>query len=493
MNTKVVLAIDLGTTGNRVMAFAKDGTVVAKSYYEFPQIFPKPGWVEHNPLQILETTLKALRDVMAVVGADNVVSIGITNQRETTIIWDKKSGQPVYNAIVWQDRRTENVCRQLETYQSLIKEKTGLFLDPYFSATKIKWIIDNVSGVKEKIGKGEIIFGTPESWILWHITAGQSHCTEPSNASRTMLFNINSLEFDRELLGIFGIAESILPTIKDSDSFFGFTDKKFTDRKIPIHGILGDQQASLFAQCGRRDGVVKATYGTGIFVMTNTSKKFARSENLINTVAWKIGGEINYALEGSIFMGGAAIQWLRDNLKILSTLEESEQLAASLPDNEGVYFVPALQGLGSPYWDAQARGLLIGMTRKTSRQAIIRAALEAMAYQVQDVLVEIQKVVAEKFVALKVDGGAAVNDFLMQFQADVSNTAVERTKMTEITALGAAEVSALNTGFWDKKDFQNLVKTDKVFYSTMDKQKAESFYQKWKQAVSRSRDWAGDD
>ncbi len=487
MDKKVVLAIDLGTTGNRVMAFARDGSIVARSYYEFPQIFPQPGWVEHDPGQILSTTLKALQEVCTKVGAENIDSIGITNQRETTILWDKNTGQPVYNAIVWQDRRTENTCLELAARRDLLKQKTGLFLDPYFSATKVKWIIDQVAGVKGRIAKGDILFGTPDTWVLWNLTARRAHLTEPSNASRTMLFNISLLNFDQELLQIFGVPENILPGIMPSDSLFGYLKKEICGREIPIHGVLGDQQASLFAQCAGQAGAVKATYGTGIFVMTNTGKQLRISETLINTVSWQIKKEVNYALEGSIFMGGAAIQWLRDNLKIIEKAADSEAIATALTDNEGVYFVPALQGLGAPYWEAQARGAITGLTRKSNRANIIRAALEAMAYQVCDVLNEMKKTSLEPLCQLRVDGGAAVNNFLMQFQADIARVPVERATITETTALGAAGVAAIATGFWDEQGFAGTIKRDRVFKPLLDEQKAQASYQGWQTAVNRCR------
>ncbi|VAX34373.1 Glycerol kinase, partial [hydrothermal vent metagenome] len=382
---KVVLAIDLGTTGNRVIAFSEDGTIVAKSYYEFPQIFPQPGWVEHNPFDILNTTKKALKDVISSVGIDSVVSIGITNQRETTILWDRKTGKPVYNAIVWQCRRTKEICDRLAEHSHIIREKTGLPLDPYFSATKIKWIIENIEGVREQIDKGNILFGTVDSWILWNLTGGKVHATEPGNASRTLCYNIHTLDYDDELLEIFNLPGSIFPEVKESGGHFGNTDRALTGREIPITGILGDQQASLFAQGGWEEKVVKNTYGTGLFLMTSTGKDLPGSGRLLNTIAWRIDGEVNYAMEGSIFVGGSCIQWLRDGLKIIKASADTESMAESLGSNEGVYFVPALTGLGAPYWDPTARGMIIGITRGTGREHFARAALEAIAYQTRDV------------------------------------------------------------------------------------------------------------
>jgi glycerol kinase len=490
MKAKVILAFDLGTTGNRVMAFTRDGAVAARSYYEFPQIFPQAGWVEHDPQAILKTTLQALHDVAAVVGPENIESIGITNQRETSILWDRNTGQPVYNAIVWQDRRTEKMCQQLSTHRDLIKQKTGLFLDPYFSATKIVWMMDQVPGLKEKINNGKIIFGTPDTWLLWNLTGGKVHATDPSNASRTLLFDINQCRFDRELLRIFNVPAEILPEVKDSDAVFGSLDTKFMGREIPITGILGDQQAALLAQCGWDKDLAKVTYGTGIFAMANTLNELCRSERLVTTVAWKIGGEVNYALEGSIFIGGAALQWLRDGLKIIEKASDSEQLAAALKDNEGIYFVPALQGLGAPYWDPQARGMIIGLTRKTTRANIARAALEAMAFQVREVVAEMQQTIKQKLAVLRVDGGAAANNFLLQFQADIARITIERTTMNETTALGAAGVSGLSAKFWSKEEFKKIVIKDRLFTPQLNEKIAAGYYLKWQEAVRRSLHWA---
>ncbi|MBI5554640.1 MAG: glycerol kinase GlpK [Elusimicrobia bacterium] len=490
MKSKVILAFDLGTTGNRVMAFSREGAVRARSYYEFPQIFPQPGWVEHDPQAILETSLKALQDVVAVIGAEKIEAIGITNQRETSLLWDKKTGQPVHNAIVWQDRRTEKICQQLASQRALITKRTGLFLDPYFSATKITWLMDQIPGLPEKIKKGDIIFGTPDTWLLWHLTGGRVHATDPSNASRTLLYNINEMHFDQELLRIFNIPAEILPEVKDSDAVFGLLDKKFIGREIPITGILGDQQAALLAQCGWDKDRAKVTYGTGIFAMANTLNELCRSERLVTTVAWKIGGEVNYALEGSIFIGGASLQWLRDGLQIIEKASDSEQMAAALENNEGVYFVPALQGLGAPYWDPQARGIIIGLTRKTTRANIARAALEAMAYQVREVVDEMQLTMKQKLAVLRVDGGAAANNFLLQFQADIARITLERTALNETTALGAAGVSGLSAKFWSQEEFKKIVIKDWLFTPQLDEKIAAEYYRKWQEAVRRSLRWA---
>ncbi|MCK4666334.1 glycerol kinase GlpK [Candidatus Dependentiae bacterium] len=487
---KFILAIDLGTTGNRVIAFKKSGEIAARSYYEFPQIFPKPGWVEHNPLDIWDTTQKALNDVLSEVGSENVDAIGITNQRETTILWDKETGDPVYNAIVWQCRRTKEICKQLSGHSSIIKDKTGLPLDPYFSATKIKWIIDNIPGVEQKIKDHQVIFGTVDTWILWKLTAGRIHATDPSNAARTLCFNIKTLDYDDELLKIFGLPGHIFPEVKSSGGDFGITDKKFTGHEIPIMGILGDQQASLFAHGGFEKGIVKNTYGTGLFVMSSTGAELLPIENLVNTIAWELNGEVTYAIEGSIFIGGACIQWLRDGLNIINSAEETGEMAGKLVSNEGVYFVPALVGLGAPYWDPTARGMIIGITRGTTREHFVRAVLESFAYQTRDVIEEINSNLKIEITKLSVDGGPTKNDFLMQFQADILGIPVERQNLIEMTALGTAGIAGITSGFWDKKTFLNARKIDKTFIPNLEESKRKLFYSQWKEAVTRSLNWA---
>jgi len=489
MNEKVVVALDLGTTGNRAIAFNKKGEPVAKSYYELPQYFPKAGWVEHDPLELYGTALKALKDVIASAGAQNISSIGITNQRETTVIWDKRTGKPVYNAIVWQCRRSEIICSELKGLAGLFKEKTGLFLDPYFSGTKIKWILDNVEGARKKAEAGELMFGTPDTWVLWNLTAGKAHATEPSNASRTLIYNINSLSFDKELLDILSIPANILPQVKDSDAFFGNTDKSVTGVEIPVHGILGDQQASLYAHHGWEKGTAKATYGTGIFILTNTGEKPFSSPALISTIASKTKEGVSYALEGSIFTGGAAVQWLRDNLEIIGSASETEKMACSLEGNENIYLVPAFHGLGAPHWDPNARGLLIGITRKTSIENIARAVIESMAYQVKDVAEEMKKAFGADFAKLRVDGGACANNFLMQFQSDILGFPVERPKIIETTALGAAGISAIASGFWTRSEFQSIMSVENIFKPAMNPEKSASLYAYWQKAVERSKNW----
>jgi glycerol kinase len=487
---KVILAIDLGTTGNRVIAFAKDGTIVARSYYEFPQIFPRPGWVEHDPLVIWDTTKRALKDVLKKVGAANVAAIGIANQRETTILWDRTSGKPVYNAIVWQCRRTKDICGKYAAHAGMVRRKTGLFIDPYFSATKIRWIMDNVKGVKECVKKGDILFGTVDSWVLWNLTGGRVHATEPSNAARTLIYNIHTLRYDDELLKLFGVPSGILPEVKASGADFGMTDAALTGKEIPITGILGDQQASLFAQGGWEKNIIKNTYGTGLFLMAPTDKALSDPGRLVSTIAWQIGSQVRYAVEGSVFVGGSCIQWLRDGLKIIKASPETEGMARSLPSNEGVYFVPALAGLGAPYWDAQARGTIIGITRGTRREHLARAALEAIAYQVKDVLSVMEDITARKFRTLRVDGGAAKNDFLMQFQSDILNISVERPVSVETTAFGAAGIAGLTAGFWTLSEFFERRELDRTFRPAMKKKVRDEYYGRWKAAVERALRWA---
>lgn len=487
---KTVIAIDLGTTGNRVIAFSKKGGILAQSYAEFPQIFPKPGWVEHDPWTIWKTLLRTLKAVVGQVGVRNIDCLGLTNQRETTILWNKKTGKPVYNAIVWQDRRTKDFCEDNNNTSGIIRKKTGLFLDPYFSATKIKWILDHIKGVRREVERGEVVFGTVDSWILWQLTGGKVHATEVSNASRTLCFNIHTLDYDEELLRIFGLPRRIFPEVKDSAGLFGTLSRGLVGKEIPIMGILGDQQASLFAHGGWQPGVVKNTYGTGLFLMTTTGKNVPHSGKLINTISWKINGQVSYAVEGSVFIGGSCIQWLRDGLGMIQSAKDTEKMATSLKSNEGVYFVPALAGLGAPYWDPSARGLLIGLTRGTTSQHIARAALESLAYQTRDVVEEMRKVIPHhSFKKLRVDGGAVGNNFLMQFQADILNLRVERPYLTETTALGAAGIAGISSGFWSQDEFSKAGKIEKIFHPKMKAQKREFYYGLWKNAVRRAMHW----
>ncbi len=488
---KVILGMDLGTTGNRVAAFSKDGRMVAKAYYEFPQIFPKPGWVEHDPMQILETALRALKEVAAQVGASNIEGLGITNQRETTVLWDRATGKPVYNAIVWQCRRTAPYCEALRSHASDIKARTGLSLDPYFSATKIRWILDHVPGIRERTERGEILFGTVDTWILWNLTGKRVHATEPSNASRTLCFNIKTLEYDPVLLDLFGVPKSLLPEIKESGADFGKVEKEIAGVEIPVRAILGDQQAAFFAQGGWQEGVVKNTYGTGLFVMTATGSEIPESGALINTVAWKWRGKALYALEGSVFIGGAAIQWLRDGLGVVASAPETAAMAEALQSNEGVYFVPALSGLGAPFWDPEARGLLIGLTRGTKPEHLARAALESMAYQTRAVTDEMKRLAhSSGFKRLRVDGGAVKNDFLMQFQADILGFEVERPEQIETTVLGAAALAAIEAGFWTLEEFFAIRRVDRIFKPVLAADESNHFYQTWLKAAQKSLGWA---
>lgn len=483
--------MDLGTTGNRVAAFARDGRLTASAYYEFPQIFPQPGWVEHDPFQILETAMRALREVTGKVGVENIQGLGITNQRETTILWDKKTGIPVYNAIVWQCRRTTSLCDSLRSSAPEVKARTGLSLDPYFSATKISWLLDQVPGLREKVSRGEILFGTVDTWLLWNLTKGRVHATEASNASRTLCLNLKTLAYDPEMLKLFGVPENILPEVRDSGGKFGVLDKSLLGREIPILGILGDQQAAFFAQGGWQEGVVKNTYGTGLFLMAATGKTIPESGPLINTVAWKLRGDVLYALEGSVFIGGAAIQWLRDGLGLITSAEETEAMAKSLKSNDGVYFVPALTGLGAPYWDPSARGLLIGLTRGTTPAHFARAALESLAYQTRDVIDEMKHLTSShSFTSLRVDGGAVKNNFLMQFQSDILGFNVERPEQTETTVLGAAALAGIEAGFWTQEEFLSARCVDKVFQPQMLESERQELYRLWRAAAAKSLGWA---
>jgi len=491
---KTVIALDLGTTGNRAIAFDKNGRLIHSSYREFPQIHPKPAWVEQNPFDILNTAVKVLNETVEYCRSYEIVSLGITNQRETSVVWDKNTGKPVYNAIVWQCRRTAGVCEDLSEYRKLIKEKTGLFLDPYFSATKIKWVLDNVDGAKNLAEKGDLIFGTVDSWVLWNLTGGSVHATDASNASRTLLYNINTLKYDEELLKIFGVKESMLPLVCDSNYNFGTAEKKITGKSIPIVGILGDQQASLFAHSGFEKGVIKNTYGTGLFAMIETGNKIYASDKLVATVAWKLDGETYYALEGSIFTGGEIVRFIKDNLGIINSAAESSDAAKSVTSNEGVYFVPALSGLGAPYWNPDARGLIIGLTGAADKNHIIRAALESLAYQTKDVVIEFGNTLKSGFdlskYKLRVDGKVSENDFLMQFQSDILNMTVEKAGFTEMTAFGIAGLSAVGTGFWTDEMFRGFKKTEKIYSPRIEDNVRSVLYSKWREAVLKSLNWA---
>ena len=456
---KYILAIDAGTTSSRAILFDKNAEPIEIAQYEFNQIFPKEGWVEHDALEIWNTQLKAVKDVInnSKIEPNQIDSIGITNQRETTVIWNKKTGIPVFNAIVWQDRRTANFCDQLKKNNKteLIQNKTGLVIDAYFSGTKIKWILDNDPSIRNQANNGELLFGTIDTWLIWNLTNGKIHITDPSNASRTLLYNIKEDDWDNELLSLFDIPKNILPKVVDSSSTSAYVDDEFFGVRIPISGIAGDQQAALFGQLCTDQGDIKNTYGTGCFCMMNTGKTFVKSKNkMLSTIAWRIDGEVTYALEGSVFVAGALIQWLRDKLGIIKNAAEVENLAKSVDNNGGITFIPALSGLAAPYWDPYAQGTIFGITRGTENGHIARAALESIALRTRDIIIEMEKDAGIKFSNLKVDGGACNNNLLMQIQSNLLNTKVIRPKTTETTALGVAFLAGLATGFW--KDIPSL-------------------------------------
>ena len=494
-----VMAFDQGTTSCRAILFDKDGKIVGVSQQEFAQIYPKPGWVEHDAMEIWGTQSGVARQVLEVNGIrpDEIAAIGITNQRETTVVWDKNTGRPVYNAIVWQCRRTADICEELKAkgYEDLVREKTGLVIDAYFSGTKIKWILDNVEGAREKAERGDLLFGTMDTWLIWNLTRGKVHVTDYTNASRTMIFNINTLEWDDELLEILNIPKSMLPEVRPSSEIYGTTDERtFGGANIPIAGDAGDQQAALFGQACFEEGMAKNTYGTGCFLLMNTGEKPVKSDNgLLTTIAWGIDGKVNYALEGSIFIAGAAIQWLRDELKLIYDSPQSEYYANLVPDTNGVYVVPAFTGLGAPHWDMYARGAILGLTRGVKREHIVRATLESIAYQTKDVIRAMEEDSKIKLNRLKVDGGASANDFLMQFQADILGVPVDRPKVSETTAQGAAYLAGLAVGFWkDKKEIEDKWELDKTFEVNMESEKRQKLYSKWLKAVERSKDWERD-
>lgn len=489
---KYVLAIDQGTTSSRTILFDHEGNIRSVAQKEFTQIFPKPGWVEHNPQEIWASQATTMTEALTNVNAkgSDIVAIGITNQRETTIVWDAQTGEPVYNAIVWQDRRTADYCDELRA-QGLtekIRSKTGLILDPYFSGTKVRWILENVPGAREKAEAGRLRFGTVDSWLVWNLTGGRHHVTDVSNASRTLLFNIHTLEWDDEMLELLGVPRSMLPEVKSSSEIYGYTHARIFSFDVPIAGIAGDQQAALFGQMCTQPGDVKNTYGTGCFLLMNTGEQAITSKNnLLTTIAWKIGGMVNYALEGSIFVGGSVVQWLRDGLKVIASSADSEALATSVPDNAGVYFVPALTGLGAPHWDPFAKGTITGITRGTTAGHIVRAALEGIAFQTMDIVGAMQADAEVPLGDLKVDGGASRNDFLMQFQADVLETNVVRPTCVETTAKGAAYLAGLAVGFWDSiEDIKAQWEIDRTFKPELPEAKVKELRKGWADAVKRS-------
>ncbi|MBQ8584435.1 MAG: glycerol kinase GlpK [Clostridia bacterium] len=493
---KYIMALDQGTTSSRCILFRKDGSIASMVQREFPQIFPKEGWVEHDPMTIWSTEIAACTEALLKIGGswDEIYCLGITNQRETTVVWDRKTGIPVYNAIVWQCRRTADYCKSLseEGYADLIKNKTGLLIDPYFSATKIAWILDNVEGARERAERGELCFGTIDSWLIWNLTGGKVHATDYSNASRTMIFNIKTLEWDKELLDLFKIPESMLPEVKPSSHIFGYTAKSVFGAEIPIGGVAGDQQAALFGQCRFEVGELKNTYGTGAFMLMNTGEvPHITDGGLITTIAWGLDGKITYALEGSVFVCGAAIQWLRDGMKLIESAQDSEYYANKVPDSGGVLVVPAFSGLGAPWWDPYARGVIIGITRATTKYHIIRATLESMAYQTADVISLMEKVTGIKISELAVDGGAAQNNLLLSFQSDILGIPVERPECVETTALGAAYLAGLASGVYSSlEDIRRNRKTDRLFTPERDAAWREEKISKWKKAVARSLQWS---
>jgi glycerol kinase len=494
--SRFVMALDQGTTSSRAILFDRDGTIVAVDQIEFTQHFPRPGWVEHDAEEIWRTQLRAGRSALAKAGATgaDLAAIGITNQRETTVVWDRATGEPIHRAIVWQSRQTAPICEELRArgLSDEVRARTGLVIDAYFSGTKVRFILDAVAGARDRARRGELAFGTVDAWLLFRLTKGRVHATEYSNASRTLLYNVHERQWDARLLQELDVPRALLPEVRDSCGVFGAADAEWFGAEVPIAGIAGDQQAALFGQRCTRPGQAKNTYGTGCFLLMNTGEVAARSNSgLLTTIAWGIGGRVEYALEGSIFVAGSAVQWLRDGVGLISSASESERIAASVEDTAGAYLVPAFTGLGAPYWDERARGLLIGITRGTTRAHIVRATLESIAYQTRDIVECVEADSGIRLAALRVDGGAAANDFLMQFQADILGTVVERPELLEVTAFGAAALAGLAVGFW--QDESALPGGDRAvtrFEPRMSLDRRESLYAGWRRAVERSLGWA---
>ncbi len=495
---KFILSFDQGTTSSRAIVFDKNGTIKSVAQKEFTQIFPQPGWVEHDANEIWSTQLGVAAEAVSQAGLSvkQIAAIGITNQRETTVVWDKATGNPIYNAIVWQDRRTATFCDHLKEqgYLQPIQRKTGLIIDAYFSATKLKWILDNVAGARDKAANGELCFGTIDTWLLWKLTNGMVHATDVSNASRTMLYNIHELNWDEELLELMDIPANILPEVRSSSEVYGHTQNILTAENIPIAGIAGDQQAALFGQMCTQPGMVKNTYGTGCFMLMNTGEKpVISTNNLLTTIAWQINGKTNYALEGSVFIAGAVVQWLRDGLKVIRSSSEIEGLAKEVESTDGVYLVPAFAGLGAPYWNQHARGTIVGITRGTTAAHFARAALESIAYQTMDVVNAMQFDAGITVKELRVDGGATGNDFLMQFQSDILNTRVIRPQVTETTALGAAYLAGLAVGYWkNMEEIQEQWQVDKIFEPVMNEEERKHSSKEWQRAIKAAKTWAND-
>jgi glycerol kinase len=497
MPEQYILALDQGTTSSRAIVFDKKGAIINTAQKEFKQHYPKPGWVEHDGNEIWSTQAGVAAEAITGAGLNgkNIAGIGITNQRETTLIWDRETGKPVYNAIVWQDRRTSDYCDELKERDGLvekIQEKTGLILDSYFSATKIKWILDNVDGVRERAENGELAFGTMDSWIIWNFTRGDLHVTDVTNASRTMIYNIHDLQWDTELLDLFDIPESLLPDVRQSSEVYGETKTTIFASKVPIAGIAGDQQSALFGQRCIESGMVKNTYGTGCFMVMNTGDKPIKSENnLLTTIGWQVDGKVEYALEGSIFIAGAVVQWLRDELGIIRNSSDVEKLAASVDDNDGVYLVPAFAGLGAPHWDQHARGTMVGLTRGSNSGHIARAALEGIAYQVMDVLKAMEADSGIDIQELRVDGGATANNLLMQFQSDILQAPVVRPQILETTALGAAYLAGLAVGYWDsQEEINEQWKEDQKFETEMSPSRSDELIAGWNRALKAAKSWS---
>lgn len=496
MSKKYVLSFDQGTTSSRAILFDHQGQIVEVAQKEFTQIYPRPGWVEHDPMAIWGSQSGVAREVLETAGVrpDEIAAIGITNQRETTVVWDKETGKPIYNAIVWQCRRTAEIVDELKKagLEDYVKETTGLVLDAYFSGTKVKWILDNVKGAREKAEKGKLLFGTIDTWVIWNLTRGKVHVTDYTNASRTMMFNIRTLQWDAKMLEILNIPKSMLPEVKPSSYVYGTTDENtFGGAKIPIAGIAGDQQAALFGQTCFEAGDVKNTYGTGCFMLMNTGDQLIHSKNgLLTTIAWGIDGKVTYALEGSIFIGGASIQWLRDEMRLITDADDSEYFANKVEDTNGVYMVPAFAGLGAPYWDMYARGAIVGLTRGANKNHLIRATLESIAYQSRDVMEAMTSDAEMPLNTIRVDGGAVVNNFLMQFQSDIIGKQVIRPKVTETTALGAAYLAGLAVGFWSTlEEIKSNDEVGRVFNPQMIEEEKEKRYKKWHKAVQRAMAW----
>jgi glycerol kinase len=489
---KYIIALDQGTTSSRAVLVNENAEITGIKQKEFTQIFPQPGWVEHDPNEILKTQLGVLSDLIEAnkLSKTSIIALGITNQRETTVVWDRKTGIPIYNAIVWQDKRTASICEELKSrgLTDYVRQNTGLVIDSYFSGTKIKWILDNVEGARAKADKGELAFGTIDTWLIWNLTGGKVHATDVTNASRTMIYNIKDLKWDEKLLKELDIPKSMLPEVKPSAHHFG--DAEVNGFKIPINGVAGDQQAALFGQACFEPGMAKNTYGTGCFMLMNTGTKMQFSKNgLITTIAWSLDNKVEYALEGSVFIAGAAIQWLRDSLHMIDESKDSEYFASKALGSNDVYVVPAFAGLGAPYWDMYARGAIFGLTRDSEKEHIIKATLESLAYQTKDILNAMQEDAGVKLAILKVDGGASANNMLMQFQADILGSEVERPKVIESTAMGAAYLAGIQAGLWKKADIVNNRVIEKKFKSTMESAMREKLYKGWKKAVERTMGW----